>query len=310
SLGKIYVINIDPGKPNYLKVLPYGSNAIDVRHTHNGKDYGHVTSMALNADGTRLYVGVPVSEMFGEHAWANGNSGIPGVVKVINVDESEQPAAGQLNAKGWRQVLADIPAGIEVFDIQSTSDPDIMVFVARGDRNRGVKIVTEKPHSSSTTFVYDIKELKTQITDMDTGVEYKPFSIGGVVLSVDKKRTTDDSAFSLGRVNDVNVHNASGIAVTPDRQYMFVADWGLPTLYWFHQQTGRVTQELIHTSQGSHNISRYEPSLAEDIDSLYTVGSKIMVIHDPFGSPTLVGSTASIPMAFLEDLRIDSSGKK
>src|SRR5690606_23032499 len=157
SLGKIYVINIDPGKPNYLKVLPYGSNAIDVTHKHNGKDYGHVTSMALNADGTRLYVGVPVSEMFGQHAWANGNSGIPGVVKVINVAESERPSAGQPNAKRWRQVLADIPAGIEVFDIQATTDPAIMVFVARGDRSRGVKIVKELPHSTSTNFAYDIK---------------------------------------------------------------------------------------------------------------------------------------------------------
>ena len=33
----------------------------------------------------------------------------------------------------------------------------------------------------------------------------------------------------------------------------------------------------------------YEPSLAEDVDSLYEIGSKIMVIHDPFRKPQLVG---------------------
>ncbi|MFA7603825.1 MAG: CARDB domain-containing protein, partial [Novosphingobium sp.] len=302
ALGKIYVINIDPGKPNYLKVLPYGSNAITVEVKSGSDMFGHVTSMALNADGTRLYVGVPVSEMFGARAWVNGQNGDPGFVMVINTNEGDRPTAGTPNTSKWREVIAKIPAGIEVFDIQPTVDPNVMVFVSRGDRNRGVKVVSERDHSTPTGFVYDIKEISTQITDRDTGVEYAPFSIGGVVLSVDKKRTTDDAAFSLGKVNDLNVHNASGIAVTPDKQWMFVADWGVPTLYWFNNNSTARNGRIVG--------STYEPSLAEDIDSLYTIGSKIMVIHDPFGTPTLVGSTAAIPMAFLEELRVDSSGKK
>src|SRR5690606_36201056 len=111
----------------------------------------HVTGMALNADGTRLYVGVPKSEMFGALAWVNGGRGEvkTGLVKVINVDERERPAQGEPDAKRWRDVIADIPGGIEVFDIQPTSDPDIMVFVSRGDSNRGVHIIAELEHSTS-----------------------------------------------------------------------------------------------------------------------------------------------------------------
>src|SRR5690606_20920570 len=133
ALGKVYVINIDPGKPNYLKVLPYGSNMLDVHVEHNGQDYGHITSMALNADGTRLYVGVPVSEMFGANGWVNAGQAIPGKIKVINVDEKERPAQAQPNTHRWRTVIAEISGGVEVFDIQPTSDSKIMVFAARGD---------------------------------------------------------------------------------------------------------------------------------------------------------------------------------
>ncbi|HEY6817505.1 MAG TPA: putative Ig domain-containing protein [Croceibacterium sp.] len=302
ALGKVYVINIDPGKPNYLKVLPYGSNAIDVQVKSGQDHFGHITSMALNSDGTRLYVGVPVSELFGARPWANGRTSDPGFVMVINVDEDDRPQQNEANVNRWREVVDKIPAGIEVFDIQATSDPKVMVFVSRGDRNRGVKIV----NAVEGTFTHRVTEVSTQIMDRDVGVEYVPFSIAGIVLSVDKRRTTDTAQFSIGKANDLNVHNASGVAVTPDGQYMFVADWGLPTLYWYKN-----SQSHIRNASSDRSMGIYEPSLAEDVDELYNIGSKILVIKDPFGpNRQLLGATTPIPMAFLEELRIDSSGKK
>ena len=260
--------------------------------------------MALNADGSRLYVGVPVSEMFGSLGWANGANSASGLVMVVNVDEDDRPADGEANPGRWREVVDKIPAGLEVFDIQATTKPEIMVFASRGDRNRGVRIV----HAIEGSFAHTVQDIDTKVMDRDVGVEYLPFSIGGIVLSVDKRRTTDDARFSIGKVNDLNVHNASGIAVTPDRQYMFVADWGLPTLYWFQN-----SQSHIRNASADRTSGIYEPSIAEDIDELYNIGSKILFIRDPFnerGEFALLGSTSAIPMAFLEELRIDASGTK
>src|SRR3546814_19454393 len=80
---------------------------IDVAITAaDGQQYGHVTSMALNADGTRLYATVPVSEMYGPNGWVWQGNTTPGEVIVINVDERDRPAPGaEENSQNWRGVI-------------------------------------------------------------------------------------------------------------------------------------------------------------------------------------------------------------
>ncbi|WP_353955672.1 putative Ig domain-containing protein [uncultured Sphingobium sp.] len=283
GLGKVYVINIDPGRDNYLKVVGDPQHTLNMEITSRGEQFGHITSMALNADGTRLYVGLPVSEMFGQRPWINNQNSDPGLIMVVNVNEEQRPVEGEANIHGWRTVVDKVASGIEVFDIQPTVDPNKMVFVARGDRNRGAKLLEYTPAGT-----HIVTQIGTLTMGQEIGVFEQPFTIGGLVVSVDKKRSTDEGRFSLGRVPDLNVHNASGIAVTPDLEYMFVADWGVPTLYWYR-----------------------DLDYSQLVDEFYRVGSKILVIKDPFGpNRQLVGATTPVPFAFLEELRVDSSGTK
>src|SRR3546814_15580479 len=93
---KIHVIDLNPNSPTYHQIIRTDPlMTIDVAITAaDGQQYGHVTSMALNADGTRLYATVPVSEMYGPNGWVWQGNTTPGEVIVINVDERERPAPG------------------------------------------------------------------------------------------------------------------------------------------------------------------------------------------------------------------------
>ena len=124
-----------------MKVIPSGNTALDMYVESRGKPFGHITSIALNADGTRLFFWVPVSQMFGERAWVNNQHSDPGMIMVVNVNGGNRPEGGDPNTNEWRTVVDKIPAGIEVFDIQATNKADTMMFVARGDSNHGVKII-------------------------------------------------------------------------------------------------------------------------------------------------------------------------
>ena len=281
--GKVYVIDIDPASANYLKVRANATNAINVEVQSGDATHGHITSMAVNSDGTRLFVSVPVSEMFAADSWMFGRQGKPGLIMVINTDEEDRPKAGTDNSNGWRTVIGKLNAGVEVVDIQATTDPYLMIAAARGDRDRGAKTI-EITSDNPNGFTARVTTISTKIGETP-GIVEVPFSIGGIVLGIDVRRSTQGPGF------DLSAHNAGGVTITPDRQYMFVADWGLPPYYWFQQSTGRV-------------------ELAARLDEFYQTGAKITVIRDPFGEAEVIGSTTPIPMAFLEELRVDSSGKK
>src|SRR3546814_7227129 len=92
---------------------------IDVAITAaDGQQYGHVTSMALNADGTRLYATVPVSEMYGPNGWVWQGNTTPGEVIVINVDERDRPAPGaEENSQNWRGVIKRQTVGVDPFQV-------------------------------------------------------------------------------------------------------------------------------------------------------------------------------------------------
>src|SRR5690606_40388114 len=84
GLGRVYVIDIDPGSPDYLKLVTDAEHVIEVEAFSRGR-FGHITSLAVNADGTRLYAAVPVSEMFAQRSWVAGERD-NGIIFVINTD--------------------------------------------------------------------------------------------------------------------------------------------------------------------------------------------------------------------------------
>src|SRR3546814_17019362 len=72
TLGKIHVIDLDPNSPDYLKIIsndPTRTIDVSIPAANGGTPYGHVTDIALNANGKRLSVTVPVSEMYGPNGW-------------------------------------------------------------------------------------------------------------------------------------------------------------------------------------------------------------------------------------------------
>src|SRR5690606_33543615 len=62
-----------------------------------------------------------------------------------------------------------------------------------------------------------------------------------------------------GQVFELDIRNASGVAVTPDLEYAFVGDWYIPRLYYMN------------------------PDIALEIEELHEVGSKVAIVKDPFG---------------------------
>src|SRR3546814_3691279 len=89
TLGKIHVIDLDPNSPDYLKIIsndPTRTIDVSIPAANGGTPYGHVTDIALNANGKRLYVTVPVSEMYGPNGWVWQAGNDEGQVIVINVE--------------------------------------------------------------------------------------------------------------------------------------------------------------------------------------------------------------------------------
>lgn len=221
GLGKVYIIDIDPGSATYLQLLENETHAINVAIRSGGEEFGHITSMAINADGTRLYVGVPVSEMYGPRGWTNYGKD-HGLVMVINVDDRDRPKAGQPNARKWREVIGKIDGGVEVYDIQATAEADKMVFVSRGDTRNGVHLLSV---TNNNPINFQVKHVGVApvINEGPIGVRDVINSIAGIYYSSTKRVTQ-------GQIFDLDIRNAAGIAVTPDLSYMFVADWGCPSI--------------------------------------------------------------------------------
>jgi large repetitive protein len=288
ALGRIYMIDIDPGSPDYLKVKEGKDKNgkifhVDVTVKSEGVEFGHITSLAVNADGTRLYATAPVSEAFGERMWLRNRDNDKGEVVVINIDDRERPAPKAANTNKWRQIIGRLDGGLEPYEVQATADPNRMVFTSRGDDRMGLKTITVT-NNKSNQFAATVKAVKLQLNKGEVGIKEIPLANGdGFYYGA---LTTRKST----QVNDLDVRNATSVAVTSDLNWAFVADWGLSPYLWFN-----------------------DAQMAAQVIDLHNTGSKIMIVRDPFGlngGPQLMASTTPIPESFLYDLEIDSTGTR
>src|SRR3546814_16331470 len=96
--------------------------------------------MARNADGTRLYATVPVSEMYGPNGWVWQGNTTPGAVIVINVDERDRTAPGaEENSQNWRGVIKRQTVGVDPFQALAVpNNPDRLLVSTRCSMGRGV----------------------------------------------------------------------------------------------------------------------------------------------------------------------------
>src|SRR6202011_6106100 len=87
---------------------------------------------------------------------------------------------------------------------------------------------------------------------------------------------------------DLDIRNATGVAVMPDLSYAFVADYDFPRYYYYPDN----------------------PERAINDENLHQIGSKIGIIQNPFGTPVLVGATSPIPLGFCTSIVLSGDGTK
>ncbi len=267
AAGKVFVVDIDPASET-----PYRVKTIPLPALTGVPFTGKINDMALNADGTRLYLTAPVTELYGPTpalAWtARGR--VEGYVWVLNVDEADRPQPTPsnplpVNPRKWHEFIAHLPGGLEPYGIKGTSDPDRMIFTSR---LRGAL----DPATGEPTY----KGLQTiQVTNGD------PNGFAADVKSIALDGLTPNPSYR----EQLNVKNPADVAITPDMSYAFVSDWYLPL------------------SVGSSSLVSYEET--------HNTGAKVTIIENPFGpSPKQLASTTPIPMGFANEIALSSDGKK
>ena len=196
--GSVWVIDINPGSSTLHKVV----DVIAIPSTFSLT--GKLTDLAVNSNGTRLYVSAPATELFGgTRGYVAGGREV-GKILVINVDESDRPVPTvavphPANPRNYRKVIAGLTAGIEPYGIKATAQPDKMIFTSRlkgaGDMGLATIVVTSNDPSS---FAATIKGINLQLSN------------------------------NIQQKYQLYIRNPSDVVVLPDLSYAFVLDWGVP----------------------------------------------------------------------------------
>ena len=124
--GLIYVIDLEPSSSQYHQVI----QTINVPSAENG-----FHSLVVSNDNTKLFATAP----------SIGSSNNSGSVFVVNIDEFDRRAPSALNHRKWHEVIAHIELdnGMEwVADINTTPDPNILVFATRTNESKGIGRIT------------------------------------------------------------------------------------------------------------------------------------------------------------------------
>jgi len=260
--SSITVIDIRPGATLHqvVQVIPVATQA-------------GINDIAVNADGTRLWLTAPSAQ-----PWYS-NADIDGELIVINIDENDRPPAdAQGNPRAWREVIGRFDGKRGPEGITATSDPARMAFVsfygssgvARNEAGSGV---------IRTAFPERLDGLHTV-----TVTNNSPTSFAVRVNSVSLDLSPDfDQYYQL------DVHNPHDVVVLPDLSYAFVSDWAVPIL----------SGELL------------DPAYWNGYESNHGVGAKVAIIKDPFGpGARIVAATTPIPYGFATELRLSSDASK
>ncbi len=272
--GAVYIIDLLPSSPTFHRVS-------EILNDFDTPDMGRINDIAVNADGTRLFITVPYTSLFGLNGWTSGGRD-QGRLVVFNVDERDRPTANQSNSKKWREAIGSFEAGLEPYGLTASSDPNRLLVTSRMDLKKGLRTI-EITNNNPLGFAVKMQQINLALNKETVGVRYQ----GGYDYypSFTTRMT--------GQVFDLDIRNATAVVVAPDLSYAFVADWYVPRMYYINDYV-----------------------LAFEIEDLHNVGSKIGIIKDPFklqnlpDSGKILGATTPIPMSFLSELALDASGRK
>ena len=113
----VYVVDIRPNSPTYNRVDTININS----------PFG-LRKLAINSDGTRLYVAAP-----SEESHATGRQQQPGKITIISLDPS--------NPATFHRQISSIQADREPYAIIPTSDPNKMLFTNASNDRQGFGII-------------------------------------------------------------------------------------------------------------------------------------------------------------------------
>jgi DNA-binding beta-propeller fold protein YncE len=192
--GAIFVIDINPGSPTLHRVV----DTIPISTTT-----GKINDLAVNADGTRLYLTAPETELYGgTKSWVIGGRDT-GNVLVVNVDEQDRPASATAsNVNMWRKVIATLDGGLEPYGIKATSFADKMIFTSR---------LRGGPNSA-------FEGLQTIVVTNNS-----PTGFAATVNTIDLALSNNQN-----QKYQLYIRNPADVAILPDLSYAFVSDWNVP----------------------------------------------------------------------------------
>ena len=159
----IYAIDLNPGSKNFHEVA----------HSIGGFDApaeGRINSLAVNANGTRLFAAVPATMLNGGTRSFKDFGADPGKIIVVNVDEEDRPKPGEKNSRKWREVIGELDGGVEPYEIRATLDPDRLLFVARLGDSQGLRTI-EITNPNPTHFAAQVTTISLQRNANPIGVK-------------------------------------------------------------------------------------------------------------------------------------------
>ena len=217
GVGEIHVIDLLPGSAKFHQ----RSDQIKV----TAPNFGRINDLAVTADGKRLFAIAPHTSMFGagELGWVSGGRK-EGYLHAINVDEADMPAANAANMKKWREELLNDSKriGLDPFRIVATDQADKLLVTSRMDLNAGLRTIEIK-NNAAAAFAVDVKQLNLKLNAREPTAK---------VLAGDWYYPS--VTITSGNRIDLNIRNASAIAINSDLQWAFVGDWYVPRMY-YHQ---------------------------------------------------------------------------
>lgn len=246
--GAIYVIDINPFSQNYNKCI----GTIEVDDAPKG-----LRKMAINSDGTRLFVTAPNSSDSGK-----------GQILVFNIDPNDRPTNPAQNTRSWHRQIGKIEAGLGLEGIAATPDPLKMIFTNRNEDARGFGAITynSDPRSFAATVKYaqltlgsihdyfDVNEaMDVAITNdgnyafiaarngrwFGTGVESIDGPKAGSNIGIIKDPLTNPKLVAATRPIPMGLTN--GLALSSNDKYLYAAYPGVESTFAFD------VEEIIKT---------------------------------------------------------------
>jgi Ca2+-binding RTX toxin-like protein len=274
--GRVHVIDLDPASPDYRRV----AQSIALTETDVFIPYsdGWLWDMAVNADGTRLFVTMPGMQSASNPGLPFGNTG---ALIVVNVDEADRPPASAApgeNPRRWREAILHEAVEGMPREIEASAQRDRVAFLRRADRSDladKALILADIDSDDPNAFALKLTEVDIELQGPGERPGVRAGIGGGYV------RTGPTGS-------DLNISAPTDLALSPDGRYAFIADF--------------YSSRLVRQT--------YLDERAFAFEQLIDTGSKIGVVSLDPANPRMLGATTPIPGGNLSSVALSDDGAR